>query len=78
MLLPLVVIVFPSCLAFYIEDEDRDIDRYCIENNGYFPDEEQCDLYYECINGVATAKLCADGLLFDAQSSNEGIVLLAQ
>jgi len=25
----------------------------------------QCDKFYECKDGVATAKLCPDGLVFD-------------
>ncbi|XP_037514301.1 protein obstructor-E [Rhipicephalus sanguineus] len=36
----------------------------CPSNNGYFPDPEQCDMYYECRRGVATPKLCADGMAF--------------
>ena len=37
----------------------------CPEKNGLFADEEQCDLYYVCIDNVATATLCKDGFLFD-------------
>ena len=33
----------------------------------YFPDNEQCDKYYECRNGVGSEKLCPDGLLFNDQ-----------
>ncbi|XP_075553886.1 protein obstructor-E-like isoform X4 [Dermacentor variabilis] len=36
----------------------------CPSGNGYFPDPEQCDMYYECRRGVATPKLCADGMAF--------------
>jgi len=32
--------------------------------NGYYPDKEQCDMYYECRRGVAKPKLCADGMAF--------------
>ena len=35
------------------------------EPNGFFADPEQCDLYYECVDGVSTVKLCPDGLMFD-------------
>ena len=35
------------------------------EPNGFFSDPEQCDLYYECVDGVSTVKLCPDGLMFD-------------
>ncbi|KAH9369430.1 hypothetical protein HPB48_007208 [Haemaphysalis longicornis] len=38
----------------------------CPSNNGYFPDPEQCDMYYECRRGVAKPKLCADGMAFHA------------
>ncbi|XP_063840589.1 protein obstructor-E-like [Scylla paramamosain] len=30
----------------------------------YLPDRDQCDKYYECINGVKYERLCPDGLLF--------------
>ncbi|KAH6945623.1 hypothetical protein HPB50_009307 [Hyalomma asiaticum] len=36
----------------------------CPSRNGYFPDPEQCDMYYECRRGVASPKLCADGMAF--------------
>ena len=41
------------------------------EPNGFFPDPEQCDLYYECVEGVAAPTLCLDGLMFDDTSSIE-------
>jgi hypothetical protein len=37
----------------------------CPEPNGYFADAFQCDKYYECIDGVITEKLCADGMVFN-------------
>lgn len=37
----------------------------CKEPNGTYEDAEQCDKYYECFNGVAETKYCADGLVFD-------------
>ncbi|PNF21873.1 Protein obstructor-E [Cryptotermes secundus] len=37
----------------------------CPEPNGYFADAYQCDKYYECIDGVITEKLCADGMVFN-------------
>lgn len=36
----------------------------CPEAKGFFPDPEQCDLYYACIDGKAEEKLCKDGLVF--------------
>ena len=41
------------------------------EKNGFFPDDEQCDLYYECVDGVATPNLCPDGLMFDDTNNIE-------
>lgn len=43
----------------------------CPESNGFFPDPEQCDLYYECIDNVPEAKLCPDGLLFEDGNPNQ-------
>ena len=37
----------------------------CLEPNGYFPDAEQCDKYYDCRDGKFTEKLCPDGLVFN-------------
>lgn len=36
----------------------------CPEDKGFFPDPEQCDLYYSCVDGRAEEKLCKDGLVF--------------
>lgn len=36
----------------------------CPTKNGFYPDKEQCDLYYECRRGVPTQKLCDDGMAF--------------
>ena len=36
----------------------------CPELKGFFPDSEQCDLYYACVDGHAEEKLCKDGLVF--------------
>jgi len=42
----------------------------CPEKNGFFADPEQCDLYYECQDGVPEPKLCPDGLLFEDGNPN--------
>ena len=42
----------------------------CPEKNGFFPDPEQCDKYYECVGDVAEEKFCPDGLLFEASDPN--------
>ncbi|KAJ9586642.1 hypothetical protein L9F63_019744, partial [Diploptera punctata] len=39
----------------------------CPEKNGRFPSPTQCDAYIECEDGVATEKVCPDGLLFNAK-----------
>jgi len=42
----------------------------CPEKNGFFPDLEQCDKYYECVADFPEEKFCPDGLLFDATDPN--------
>ena len=37
----------------------------CPEPYGTFADPEQCDLYWDCFEGVAEWNLCDDGLVFD-------------
>jgi hypothetical protein len=37
----------------------------CPQKYGQFEDPKQCDKFYECDDGVATEKLCPDGLMFD-------------
>lgn len=37
----------------------------CPAKDGQYEDDRQCDKYYECKDGIATAKLCPDGLVFD-------------
>ncbi|BES93714.1 Chitin Hypothetical protein Peritrophin-A domain [Nesidiocoris tenuis] len=37
----------------------------CPSKNGQFEDPSQCDKFYDCVDGVATEKLCPDGLVFD-------------
>merc|ERR1712241_1475401 len=52
------------------ENEKSKVAFRCPEKNGYFADPEQCDLYYECIDSIPEAKLCPDGLLFEAENPN--------
>ena len=49
------------------EEEYEDVEHSdkCPEPNGYFPDAEQCDKYYDCRDGKFTEKLCPDGLVFN-------------
>ncbi|CRL06411.1 CLUMA_CG019569, isoform A [Clunio marinus] len=37
----------------------------CPTETGLYPDDIQCDKYYECNGGIAKEHLCADGLVFD-------------
>jgi hypothetical protein len=43
----------------------------CPEKTGYFPDPEQCDLYYKCKQGQPEEKLCPDGLVFDDSNPSQ-------
>ncbi|XP_029155899.1 protein obstructor-E-like [Nylanderia fulva] len=36
----------------------------CPEPKGFFPDPEQCDLYYSCVDDQPEERLCKDGLVF--------------
>ncbi|KAM7354274.1 obstructor-B [Cochliomyia hominivorax] len=45
--------------------------EHCPEPNGFYPSEDQCDKYYACVDGVATEKLCADGMVFNDYSPND-------
>merc|ERR1711970_523949 len=35
----------------------------CPEKDGYFEDTNQCDKYYDCLDGIAEERLCPDGLV---------------
>ncbi|XP_049886425.1 protein obstructor-E-like [Pectinophora gossypiella] len=37
----------------------------CPAKDGQYEDDRQCDKFYECVDGIATTKLCPDGLVFD-------------
>jgi hypothetical protein len=41
----------------------------CPAKDGTFEDPRQCDLYYECYDGVPEERLCPDGLVFDPFSN---------
>uniref|UniRef100_A0A1I8M1M0 Chitin-binding type-2 domain-containing protein n=1 Tax=Musca domestica TaxID=7370 RepID=A0A1I8M1M0_MUSDO len=47
-------------------------DSLCPEPKGRFPHPEQCDAYYECVDGVAEEKLCPDGLVFNPRAKAAG------
>jgi len=36
----------------------------CPEEDGFFANQQQCDKYFQCKEGVASEQLCPDGLLF--------------
>ena len=52
-------------LFLYFPVGAQEIVSNCPSPNGYFADAEQCDKYYECVDGVITEKLCEDGLGFN-------------
>jgi len=56
----------------YVYDYDEDYVYECDpEEDGVFPDALQCDKYWKCEEGKATAHLCEDGLVLDpVQTSN--------
>ncbi|KAF7990004.1 hypothetical protein HCN44_008678 [Aphidius gifuensis] len=47
------------------EYDDIELPEQCPEPNGFFPDPEQCDKYFDCRDGKFTVKLCPDGLVFN-------------
>lgn len=55
-------------VLFYFTDAQKGVasDFECPnDKSGQYEDSVQCDKYYECDDGVATEKLCPDGLVFD-------------
>ncbi|XP_056648581.1 protein obstructor-E-like [Diorhabda sublineata] len=42
----------------------------CPQRTGFFPDPEECDVYYKCSRGIYEQKLCPDGLVFDDKDPN--------
>ncbi|CAG9865224.1 unnamed protein product [Phyllotreta striolata] len=42
----------------------------CPTGTGFFPDPDQCDLYYICSKGKHEERLCPDGLVFDDRDPN--------
>lgn len=60
-----VVLVFAT-LAFTNAQKGVASDFQCPnDKSGQYEDPVQCDKYYECDDGIATEKLCPDGLVFD-------------
>merc|ERR1739838_1158471 len=58
------------CLALGLAVAQDDPLFRCPEKNGFFPDPEQCEKYYECVGEVPEEKFCPDGLLFEASDPN--------
>ena len=48
----------------FSEKPTAGIDKKCEHANGLFPDTKQCDLYYECVDGVAKKQLCPGNNFF--------------
>ncbi|XP_049782395.1 protein obstructor-E-like [Schistocerca cancellata] len=53
------------CLALLLVAAHAASNFKCPEKDGLFEDSRQCDKFYDCRDGVATEKLCPDGLVFD-------------
>jgi len=56
--------VFVALAALAVSAVDAQANFKCPTKNGFYPDSEQCDMYYECRHGVPKSKLCADGMAF--------------
>ena len=69
------ILSFPGCVTAARKNQgsrrnpepvdDAETTDQCPEPNGYFADAEQCDKYYECIEGGIKEKLCPDGMVFN-------------
>ncbi|KAF8788294.1 Medium-chain specific acyl-CoA dehydrogenase like protein [Argiope bruennichi] len=55
--------------AFAQQGKNKDI---CRTENGFFPHEDYCDYYYECVDGVPYMQECPNGLAFSG--SGRGLV----
>ncbi|XP_055942882.1 protein obstructor-E-like [Argiope bruennichi] len=62
-ILKIVCIISALCIsaAFAQQGKSKDI---CKTENGFFPHEDYCDYYYECIDGVPYVQECPNGLAF--------------
>ena len=49
------------------EEPEKGIDERCYRANGFFNhlEEDECNKFYNCVNGVAYELPCATGLVFD-------------
>merc|ERR1712002_14963 len=63
-------LVLTLCLAVGVTLAQDGPIPSCPEKNGFFPDPDQCDKYYECVGDVPEEKYCPDGLLFDSTDPN--------
>ncbi|KAK2719661.1 hypothetical protein QYM36_005219 [Artemia franciscana] len=45
-------------------------DFLCPKSDGIFPDPNQCDKFWECVDGEAESQLCPDGLVYDPTNRN--------
>ncbi|CAH1154685.1 unnamed protein product [Phaedon cochleariae] len=43
----------------------------CPQRTGFFPDPEECDIYYICSRGAYEQKFCPEGLVFDDKDPNQ-------
>lgn len=57
-------------IIYFFLDTILGQDFKCPDRTGFFPDPDQCDLYYVCSQGKAESKLCPDGLVFSDKDPN--------
>ncbi|XP_031628366.1 protein obstructor-E isoform X2 [Contarinia nasturtii] len=61
-----VIVLVLASLAFTNAQKGSNTQFICPnDKSGQYKDAVQCDKYYECDDGVATERLCPDGLVFD-------------
>uniref|UniRef100_T1P7M4 Chitin binding Peritrophin-A domain protein n=1 Tax=Musca domestica TaxID=7370 RepID=T1P7M4_MUSDO len=65
-------IILSAVVCFAMFGSMAFADSLCPEPKGRFPHPEQCDAYYECVDGVAEEKLCPDGLVFNPRAKAAG------
>jgi len=59
------------CLAHQVELAAFDYkERFDCPSDGLFPDDDNCQCFWECANNVAFSECCSPGTMFDAASSN--------
>ncbi|GFR29810.1 obst-E [Trichonephila clavata] len=61
--LKIVCVLFVLCVSVTVAQQAKS-KEICKRDNGFFPHEDYCDYYYECVDGVAYLQECPNGLAF--------------